>query len=92
MPLPGIDSQRYLVISKALLPDAKTAFAGHAGFEAPYAVEDLSAGEVTGIAAAGYRPVAGIFGIHRFHHTPGDDSRCPPLEPLRLSEPYEGRA
>ncbi len=76
MPLPGTDSQRYLVVSRPLLQAAGAAFAGHAGFEAPYAVEELAAGEIAGIAAAGYGPVAGIFGIHRFHHTQGDDARC----------------
>ena len=36
----------------------------------------LRAGELTAIIAAGYTPVAGIFGVHRFHHVEGDDARC----------------
>src|SRR3546814_12342936 len=67
-PLPGTDSQRYLVVSPPLLPTARTAFAGLAGLESPYSSDRISAGELTGIIAAGYRSVAGVFGIHRFHH------------------------
>ncbi|WCL55227.1 hypothetical protein [Gimibacter soli] len=76
MPLPGTDAQRYLVTSPALLPAARELFAGLSGLEAPYSSQDLSAGELTGIIAAGYPSVAGIFGIHRFHHVAEDDARC----------------
>jgi hypothetical protein len=76
MPLPGVDSQRYLSVSPALLPLARDCFAGHVGLEAPYTSEVLSAGEQTEILAAGYRSVAAVFGIHRFHHVAGDDPRC----------------
>lgn len=76
MPLPGVDSQRYLSVSPALLPLARECFAGHVGLEAPYASDVLSAGEQTEILAAGYRRVAAVFGIHRFHHVAGDDARC----------------
>src|SRR3546814_8124489 len=75
-PLPGTDSQRYLVVSPPLLPTARTAFAGLAGLESPYSSDRISAGELTGIIAAGYRSVAGVFGIHRFHHVAEDDARC----------------
>jgi hypothetical protein len=44
--------------------------------EAPYASDAMSAGELTNIIAAGYAPVAGIFGVHRFHHVAEDDERC----------------
>ncbi|WP_308909100.1 hypothetical protein [Pseudokordiimonas caeni] len=76
MPLPGTDAQRYLVTSPALLPAARELFAGLSGLEAPYSSADLSAGELTGIIAAGYPSVAGIFGLHRFHHVAEDDARC----------------
>ncbi|RYY24582.1 MAG: twin-arginine translocation signal domain-containing protein [Sphingomonadales bacterium] len=75
-PLPGIDAQRYLSVSPALLPLARQIFAGHPGYEAPYSTEKLTAGELTEIVAAGYQNVAGVFGIHRFHHVADDDSRC----------------
>lgn len=75
-PLPGSDSQRYLVVSPSLLAAARREFAGLAGFEAPYASDVLSAGELANIIAAGYPLVAGHFGIHRFHHVADDDARC----------------
>lgn len=75
-PLPGTDSQRYLVTSPSLLPAARREFAGLAGLEAPYASDVLSAGELTNVIAAGYPLVAGVFGIHRFHHVADDDERC----------------
>lgn len=67
-PLPGTDTQRYLAVSQALLPAAQRLFRGLAGLEAPYDNAVVSAGELTGIIAAGYAPTAGVFGIHRFHH------------------------
>ncbi len=75
-PLPGTDSQRYLVTSPVLLPAARREFAGLAGLEAPYASDVLSAGELANVIAAGYPLVAGVFGIHRFHHVADDDERC----------------
>jgi hypothetical protein len=75
-PLPGTDSQRYLVVSPPLLDAARAEFAGLAGLEAPYPTDRITAGELTGIIAAGYRSVAGIFGLHRFHHVADDDMRC----------------
>ncbi|MBX3562771.1 MAG: hypothetical protein KF780_13280 [Sphingomonas sp.] len=75
-PLPGTDSQRYLVTSPSLLPVARREFAGLAGLEAPYGSDVLSAGELTNVIAAGYPLVAGVFGIHRFHHVADDDERC----------------
>jgi hypothetical protein len=75
-PLPGTDSQRYLVVSPPLLAAARAEFAGLAGLEAPYGTDRISAGELTGIIDAGYRPVAGVFGLHRFHHVAEDDARC----------------
>jgi len=75
-PLPSVDTQRFLSVSPALLPLASQVFAGHPGLEAPYANDTLSAGELTEIIAAGYAPVAGVFGVHRYHHVAEDDARC----------------
>jgi hypothetical protein len=75
-PLPSVDPQRFLSVSPSLLPLARGIFAGHAGLEAPYSSDILSAGEQTEIRAAGYRNVAAVFGIHRFHHGAGDDASC----------------
>lgn len=75
-PLPGADSQRYLVTSPPLLPIARQLFEGQVGLEAPYSSEVLSAGELTGIIEAGYPSVAGVFGLHRYHHVIEDDARC----------------
>ena len=75
-PLPGTDSQRYLVVSPPLLPAARELFAGQPGLEAPYSSDTLSAGELSNVIEAGYAPVAGIFGVHRLHHVAGDDARC----------------
>ncbi|MBO6763870.1 hypothetical protein [Maricaulis sp.] len=75
-PLPGTDSQRYLVVSPHLVPAAAEEFAGLSGLEAPYSSEELSAGELTNVIEAGYAPVAGIFGVHQFHHVADDDARC----------------
>jgi hypothetical protein len=75
-PLPGVDSQRYLSVTPALLPLAREIFAGHPGLEAPYSSESVSAGEQVEILAAGYATVAAVFGVHRFHHVSTDDARC----------------
>lgn len=75
-PLPGTDSQRYLVVSPPLLATAQRLFKGLAGLEGPYPSDKLSAGELTAIIAAGYPSVAGVFGVHRFHHVADDDARC----------------
>ena len=75
-PLVGSDSQRYLVVSPPLLPAARRLFAGLSGLESPYPSDKLSAGELTAIIAAGYPSVAGVFGLHRFHHVADDDERC----------------
>lgn len=75
-PLPGTDSQRYLVVSPDLLPAARASFRHLSGLQAPYSSDDLSAGELSNVLAAGYRRVAGIFGVHRYHHVREDDVRC----------------
>ncbi len=75
-PLPNVDSQRVLSISPELLPLARSLFAGQIGYEAPVSSAVLSAGELDEVIRAGYAPAAGVFGIHRFHHTTEDDERC----------------
>jgi len=75
-PLPSVDPQRFLSLSPSLLPLARRVFAGHAGYEAPYASDVLAAGELVEIMSAGYANVAGVFGSHRYHHVAEDDKRC----------------
>ena len=75
-PLPSVDEQRYLSMSAALLPLARKIFAGQVGYEAPVSSDTLSAGELTEVIKAGYKPAAGVFGIHRYHHAEEDDERC----------------
>jgi len=75
-PLPSVDTQRFLSVSPALVPLARAVFEGHAGLEAPYTTDMLNAGELIEIVAAGYKNVAGVFGLHRYHHVAGDDARC----------------
>jgi hypothetical protein len=75
-PLPSVDTQRFLSVSPALVPLVRAVFAGHPGLEAPYASNVLSGGELDEIIAAGYQNVAGVFGIHRFHHVAQDDMQC----------------
>lgn len=77
LPLPSADSQRFLLASAPLLDAARAAFAGLPGLEAPYAADPkAAAGELGSILHAGYGPVIGLFGVHRYHHTRGDDLRC----------------
>ena len=76
-PLPGADSQRYLLASPLLLTSAKVAFAGQPGLEQVYPADPtLAAGELGNVLRAGYSPAIGIFGSHRFHHARADDLRC----------------
>ncbi|HET6971983.1 MAG TPA: hypothetical protein VFH92_12715, partial [Phenylobacterium sp.] len=76
-PLPSADPQRFLLASPALIPAAQAAFAGQAGLEQVYAADPKqAAGELSSILAAGYDPVIGVFGAHRYHHARNDDLRC----------------
>jgi hypothetical protein len=76
-PLPSADPQRYLLASPPLVASCKAAFAGQPGLEQVYPAEPkAAAGELASILGAGYEPVMGIFGSHRFHHARGDDLRC----------------
>jgi hypothetical protein len=83
LPLPSADAQRYLVVSPDILDTARRTFAGQPGIEAPYTVSKFTAGELTPIHEAGYKTLAGFFGIHRFHHTQNDDEKCIVVEPTR---------
>lgn len=76
-PLPSADPQRILMASALLVGAAKGAFGGQPGLESPYAIDPAQvAGELASIHTAGYDPLIGIFGSHRFHHTRSDDLRC----------------
>lgn len=76
-PLPSADTQRFLLASPPLVDACKAAFAGQPGLEQTYPADPkAAAGELASILRAGYDPVMGIFGVHRFHHARGDDMRC----------------
>lgn len=76
-PLPSADPQRYLLASAPLVASCKAAFAGLPGLEQTYPIDPkLAAGELASIVQAGYDPVMGVFGAHRFHHARTDDLRC----------------
>ena len=92
-PLPGPDSQRYLLATPDVAGAFTRAYAGQPGLEAVYpATVENSAGELTNILRAGYPTAAGFFGNHRLHHSRNDDMRCvstdlvrPPSEALRAA-------
>jgi hypothetical protein len=71
-PLPGADSQRFLVGSPELLSSLKAAFRGQPGLENPYPASGGAAGELEEILKKGYPRTLGLFGAHRFHHTMSD--------------------
>ena len=76
-PLPSADTQRFLLAAPKHVPALAAAFAGQPGLEKPYPANPAqAAGELGSILHAGYDPAMGIFGVHRFHHTRGDDLRC----------------
>lgn len=81
LPLPSADPQRFLVVSPSIRELARKAFAGQPGIEAPYETQQFTAGELTSVHEAGYKTVAGFFGVHRFHHTKADNERCLAAEP-----------
>ncbi|MBL8556810.1 MAG: hypothetical protein JNL41_21240 [Phenylobacterium sp.] len=76
-PLPSMDPQHFLLVSHPLAAASARAFAGMPGLEQVYEADPRqAAGELGSILAAGYDPVMGIFGSHRFHHARNDDLRC----------------
>jgi hypothetical protein len=72
LPLSSPDPQRFLLGTEDLLPALRDGFRGQPGLEDPYPVSAGAAGELAEIAAAGYRPVFGLFGAHLRHHTMND--------------------
>lgn len=73
MPLPSADPQRYLMATPDILPVVKTCFDGVPGLEETYPATPATAqGELKEYAQAGYAPLFGGFGSHRFHHAPSD--------------------
>jgi len=77
LPLPSADSQRVLTATADILAPTRRAFQGIDGLEATYLADKIMAGgELTNVLAAGYRSAIGLYGIHRYFHTPADDLRC----------------
>lgn len=77
LPLPSADAQRVLTATAGLLKPAREAFQGISGLEAAYlADEAMAGGELINVLGAGYRSAIGLYGIHRYFHTRGDDLRC----------------
>lgn len=76
-PLDTADGNRVLMASANLLEPARRAFAGQPGLAQPRLGDiENSAGELTNTLKAGYAPLIGVFGSHRFHHAKADDLRC----------------
>ncbi len=76
-PLPSADSQRILTATPDLLDRTRKAFHGISGLEATYEANKANAGgELVNVIEAGYASAIGLYGGHRFFHTPGDDMRC----------------
>lgn len=82
MPLPSVDSQRFLLTSDDIVERARAAFRGQAGLEMAYPSSVGAAGELAEIIKAGYPRHAGIFGAHRFHHAMSDNFSTVAPEPL----------
>jgi hypothetical protein len=76
-PLPSADSQRVLTATPDLLERTRKAFHGVAGLEAVYEANKANAGgELVNVIEAGYVSAIGLYGGHRYFHTPSDDMRC----------------
>ena len=77
LPLPSADSQRVLTATADILEPARRAFRGINGLEATYLADKVMAGgELVNVLNAGYGSAIGLYGIHRYFHTRGDDLRC----------------
>ncbi len=77
LPLPSADSQRVLTATADHWDATRKAFKGVCGLEATYLADNVMAGgELTNVLKAGYRSAIGLYGIHRYFHTEGDDLRC----------------
>ena len=76
-PLPSADAQRVLTATPEVIAAARRAFAGISGLEAVYPADRANAGgELVNVIEAGYAPAIGLYGGHRYFHTPADDLRC----------------
>ena len=76
-PLPSADSQRVLTATADILAPTRAAFRGITGLEATYLADKaMAGGELVNVLDAGYRSMIGLYGFHRYFHTPGDDMRC----------------
>lgn len=76
-PLPSPETQRVLTATANILHSVRGGFAGISGLEATYLADKASAGgELTNVLAAGYPSLIGLYGGHRYFHTPADDLRC----------------
>lgn len=77
LPLPSPDAQRFLTATADRLDQTRRAFQGITGLEATYLADKIMAGgELVNVLNAGYRSAIGLYGIHRFFHTRGDDLSC----------------
>jgi hypothetical protein len=77
LPLPTPDAQRVLTATQDRLDATRRAFAGVSGLEATYlADKEMAGGELINVLNAGYASATGLYGIHRYFHTPADDLRC----------------
>jgi hypothetical protein len=76
-PLPSPDAQRVLTATPEVIEATRRAFKGISGLEAVYPADRANAGgELVNVISAGYAPAIGLYGGHRFFHTPADDMRC----------------
>jgi hypothetical protein len=77
LPLPSTDAQRVLTATADHLAPTRAAFQGIGGLEATYLADKVMAGgELVNVLGAGYASAIGLYGIHRYFHTRGDDLRC----------------
>jgi hypothetical protein len=77
LPLPSADAQRVLTATADLLERTRHAFQGISGLEATYLADKVMAGgELVNVLNAGYGSAIGLYGIHRYFHTRGDDLSC----------------
>jgi len=73
----GILLQRVLTATADLLERTRHAFQGISGLEATYLADKVMAGgELVNVLNAGYGSAIGLYGIHRYFHTRGDDLSC----------------
>ena len=66
-----------LTATADVIDRVRPAFSGVTGLEAVYVANAGSAGgELTNVLKAGYASAIGLYGMHRYFHTRGDDMRC----------------